>query len=82
MKNFFYESIDGNLDKLSSERNLRILPAISHDGKWIIRDGGKMLNLSSNDYLGLSRDTRLRKEFLTRAMEEYLPLSSASSRVA
>ena len=23
MKNFFYESIDGNLDKLSSERNLR-----------------------------------------------------------
>lgn len=40
-----------------------------------------MLNLSSNDYLGLSRDTRLRKEFLTRAMEEYLPLSSASSRL-
>ena len=37
MKNFFYESIDGNLDKLSSERNLRILPTISHDGKWIIR---------------------------------------------
>lgn len=40
-----------------------------------------MLNLSSNDYLGLSRDRQLRKEFLTRAMEEYLPLSSTSSRL-
>ena len=68
------------LEELNQSGNLRCLPLIEPQGKWIIRDGKRMLNLSSNDYLGLSRDTRLRKEFLTRAMEEYLPLSSASSR--
>lgn len=69
------------LEELNQSGNLRYLPLIEPQGKWIIRDGKRMLNLSSNDYLGLSRDTRLRKEFLTRAMEEYLPLSSASSRL-
>lgn len=69
------------LEELNQSGNLRSLPPIEPQGKWIIRDGRRMLNLSSNDYLGLSRDTRLRKEFLTRAMEEYLPLSSASSRL-
>ena len=69
------------LEELNQSGNLRCLPLIEPQGKWIIRDGRRMLNLSSNDYLGLSRDTRLRKEFLTRAMEKYLPLSSASSRL-
>ncbi len=69
------------LDTLERAGNLRSLPLIEPQGKWIIREGRKMLNLSSNDYLGLSRDRQLRKEFLTRAMEEYLPLSSTSSRL-
>ena len=69
------------LDTLERAGNLRSLPLIEPHDKWIIRDGRKMLNLSSNDYLGLSRDRQLRKEFLTRAMEEYLPLSSTSSRL-
>lgn len=69
------------LETLERTGNLRSLPLIEPYDKWIIRDGRKMLNLSSNDYLGLSRDMQLRKEFLTRAMEEYLPLSSTSSRL-
>ena len=69
------------LDTLERAGNLRSLPLIEPHDKWIIRDGRKMLNLSSNDYLGLSRDMQLRKEFLTWAMEEYLPLSSTSSRL-
>lgn len=69
------------LETLERTGNLRSLPLIEPHDKWIIRDGRKMLNLSSNDYLGLSRDMQLRKEFLTRAMEEYLPLSSTSSRL-
>ena len=69
------------LDTLERAGNLRSLPLIEPQGKWIIREGRKMLNLSSNDYLGLSRDMQLRKEFLTWAMEEYLPLSSTSSRL-
>lgn len=69
------------LETLERTGNLRSLPLIEPHDKWIIRDGRKMLNLSSNDYLGLSRDMQLLKEFLTRAMEEYLPLSSTSSRL-
>lgn len=69
------------LETLERAGNLRSLPLIEPYDKWIIRDGRKMLNLSSNDYLGLSRDMQLRKEFLTWAMEEYLPLSSTSSRL-
>ena len=69
------------LETLERAGNLRSLPLIEPQDKWIIRDGRKMLNLSSNDYLGLSRDMQLRKEFLTWAMEEYLPLSSTSSRL-
>ena len=69
------------LETLERAGNLRSLPLIEPHDKWIIRDGRKMLNLSSNDYLGLSRDRQLRKEFLTWAMEEYLPLSSTSSRL-
>ena len=69
------------LETLERAGNLRSLPLIEPHDKWIIRDGRKMLNLSSNDYLGLSRDMQLRKEFLTRAMEEYLPLTSTSSRL-
>ena len=69
------------LETLERTGNLRSLPLIEPYDKWIIRDGRKMLNLSSNDYLGLSRDMQLRKEFLTWAMEEYLPLSSTSSRL-
>ena len=69
------------LETLERTGNLRSLPLIEPHDKWIIRDGRKMLNLSSNDYLGLSRDMQLRKEFLTWAMEEYLPLSSTSSRL-
>ena len=69
------------LETLERAGNLRSLPLIEPHDKWIIRDGRKMLNLSSNDYLGLSRDMQLRKEFLTWVMEEYLPLSSTSSRL-
>ena len=69
------------LETLERAGNLRSLPLIEPHDKWIIRDGRKMLNRSSNDYLGLSRDMQLRKEFLTWAMEEYLPLSSTSSRL-
>ena len=81
MKNFFYESIEGNLDKLSSERNLRILPTISHDGKWIIRDGGKMLNLSSNDYLGIASDKEKSAMFCKEKSYGSFVFGSGSSRL-
>ena len=50
-----------------------------HDGRDVIVDGKRMLNLSSNDYLGLASDRALREEFLrTLTPDTFLPTSSSS----
>ena len=57
----FYQE---ELKKLKEAGNLRTLPEVIHDGKWVLSGEQRMLNLSSNDYLGLATDTALRDEFL------------------
>ncbi len=69
------------LEDLAASGNLRSLPHVSHDGKWIERDGFKMLNLSSNDYLGLANQNDLREEFLDYLLNTSIPLTSSSSRL-
>lgn len=39
------------LQLLEEHSNLRRLPRMAHDGRDVIVDGKRMLNLSSNDYL-------------------------------
>ena len=48
------------LQLLEEHSNLRRLPRMVHDGRDIIVNGKRMLNLSSNDYLGLASDRALR----------------------
>jgi len=69
------------LEKLRASGNLRSLPDIVHRGKWIEKEGQTMLNLSSNDYLGLSSRQDLRDEFIEQLQESGLPFSSSSSRL-
>lgn len=52
------------LEELSVSGNLRTLPEAEHSGKHIARDGRRMLNLSSNDYLGIASDGRMMADFL------------------
>ena len=67
------------LQELKEKSNLRKLPAIIHEGRNVIVDGQRMLNLSSNDYLGLANDRKLRQEFReTLTTETFLPTSSSS----
>ena len=67
------------LQLLEEHSNLRRLPRMAHDGRDVIVDGKRMLNLSSNDYLGLASDRALREEFLrTLTPDTFLPTSSSS----
>lgn len=77
----FTQELQQALDALRAQGNLRRLPRLEHDGRYVTTpdDGRRMLNLSSNDYLGLAADTDLRREFLETLMPEtFLPTSSSS----
>ncbi|MCD8193160.1 MAG: 8-amino-7-oxononanoate synthase [Tannerellaceae bacterium] len=69
------------LDKLEASGNLRKLPEIIHQDKFIEKEGHRMLNLSSNDYLGLAGNRQLREAFLEELRESQFPLSATSSRL-
>lgn len=67
------------LQRLKEQSNLRSLPRMVHDGRHVLVNGQQMLNLSSNDYLGLATDSGLREEFLhTLTPDTFLPTSSSS----
>lgn len=75
------ETYDEQLARLETTGNRRRLPEVEHQGKWIRKEGQQMLNLSSNDYLGLASRTELQKEFLATEEAQRLPFSSSSSRL-
>ena len=81
-----YGSYAAELERLGATGSLRALPQAESRGRWISRDGRRMLNFSSNDYLGLAAEQSLAEEFTdslhsTSSGGGWLPLSSSSSRL-
>lgn len=72
------------LAELKAGGSLRSLRALGRrSGKWIEFDGQRMLNLSSNDYMGYAADEKLVSEFYAEMsgenmMDDYGPGSSGS----
>ena len=66
---------------LENKSNLRKLPVIRHWGREVEVNGKVMLNLSSNDYLGLAAYLPLRTEFLQSLTPDTFLPSSSSSRL-
>ncbi|MGV6989703.1 8-amino-7-oxononanoate synthase [Testudinibacter sp. P80/BLE/0925] len=77
MLNFYAEQ----LAQLQQQGQYRTLPDIRHGGKWIWRDERKMLNFSSNDYLGLAADHTLKQQFLAQTDWQQASFTSSSSRL-
>lgn len=69
------------LNQLKVTGSYRQLPSVTHYGNRIEKDGQVMLNLSSNDYLGLASRNDLQKAFLEEWQEQKYPFSSSSSRL-
>ena len=69
------------LEKIRQKGIFRKLLEIEHQGKYIIQGGKKMLNVSSNDYLGLAGLISLREEFAEYYHTEKNIFSASSARL-
>src|SRR5690606_21416239 len=69
------------LDELKQQGNLRQFTSNVQQGRFIEINNQKMLNLSSNDYLGLASDLKLREQFFDETPNELRIMSSSSSRL-
>lgn len=76
-----FDQIRQELQQLREKNNFRTLPRLAHQGKEVTVKGRRMLNLSSNDYLGLANDVELRRAFWETLTPETLQLTSSSSRL-
>lgn len=74
-----WKRISEELETLKQQGNFRTLPQVRQQGCEVVKGEKRMLNLSSNDYLGLAGREELREEFLKElTAESFLPTSSSS----
>lgn len=69
------------LDQLKNNGDFRQFKSIFQQDKFIEINQQKMLNLSSNDYLGLASNQQLREQFFDETPNERRIMSSSSSRL-
>lgn len=73
--------MEKELEALAVQGNRRSLPTVSNEGRFVCMEGQNLVNLSSNDYLGLASDRVLRAEFLSSLTPETFLPSASSSRL-
>ncbi len=89
-----YSSYKEALEELKSKSSFREIKDIKQDGKYIILNNAsaglktgcafmskKLLNFSSNDYLGISSNNTLRNDFLQEYLKSGSKISNPSARL-
>ncbi|TXJ06062.1 MAG: 8-amino-7-oxononanoate synthase, partial [Acinetobacter sp.] len=79
--NPLYQSYANTLDQLKQQGNYRFFKQIERDGQQIRVNQKTMLNLSSNDYLGLAQNQALKKTFIAQYPLAQQHFTSSSSRL-
>lgn len=85
MTNLITDRLQVALEDLKTSQQYRQLPNLQHNGQYVMSNGKALLNIASNDYLGLGGDIELQTEFLHEI--EQLPtaqtpkMSATSSRL-
>jgi len=69
------------LRDLKANSSFRQIKNIEQDSKYIILDGKKLLNFSSNDYLGVSFNSAFREKFLSDYKKTNAKISNPSARL-
>lgn len=69
------------LTELSRADQQRAIPPLHHDGRYIVANQQRLINVSSNDYLGLAADNQLIDEFWQTTDVNSIRFSASSSRL-
>ena len=77
----FDNTLREELQALRNNGNFRSLPRVRHNGRTIVANGNEMLDLSSNDYLGVANNLPLRESFVRLLTADNFIPSASSSRL-
>lgn len=68
-----------SLNVLVAANQYRQIPNLQHHGRYVLSEGARLLNIASNDYLGLGGNHQLQREFLSQLPGTKIPRMSATS---
>ncbi|RZG72899.1 8-amino-7-oxononanoate synthase [Acinetobacter sp. WCHAc060025] len=81
MVSHLLEHFSAQLDQLKQQGNFRQFTTNIQQDRYIQINDRRMLNLASNDYLGLNSDPQLREQFFDETPNDQRWMSSTSSRL-
>lgn len=82
MTAFIINRLQDSLNALVAANQYRQIPKLQHHGRYVLSEGKQLLNIATNDYLGLGSDSQLQSEFLSQFSQlsvANIPRMSATS---